>query len=595
MKDIRYIWRGAALSLALSLMAAGCSMSDDLECPPEQGTSGSAVSGPAYVQLSFSTAANGLTRANPDGGEQGDGSEAGQTYENAVSSAVAFLFAHSDDGVNAANPATVTVTPVRFGKVTGNGQTYTTEAQKVGDIDYGQYDVIVVANPGDDNRWSSVSTLKDLQDKIMKTAWTQNADGTYTDFLMASADNAVTPLNVTEDNTTEANAAKTAVSVERVAARVDYNAEGKYTCTDDNYKGATVEITGATIVNRLTAGSYLLKRVADDAQGTNLEYLGLETPVAGGKATNYVLDPWTADKTEANLQGKPFIVEGQNVAAAGLYDADTYIPTRSTNPKKWDELVKPGTPVTDASTTDGIKEWQRVGYALENTTDRLSTSLNYNTGIVFKAQFYPVGVDDYSDGQTFFTYNGEIYPMLTDMMGQLNGQEYFSTYVGNKIAALTSWDELKNFAASITNDPTGYSTYLEDYANTHSAEAFTSDELKWEYYLRYELGVSENSQDGPEINQNEINTRNVLFKNSGEKLRTYYKGQCYYIWWLRHSNDGDDEKNGVMEYAVVRNNIYKVNVNSIYSLGGDIPDNEGLDAQVYVNKWSMLDPETLPM
>ena len=597
MKDIRYIWRGATLSLALSLMAAGCSMGDDLECPPEQGTSGSAVSGPAYVQLSFSTAANGLTRANPNGGEQGDGSEAGQTYENAVSSAVAFLFAHSDDGVNAANPAAVTVTPVRFGTVTGNGQTYTTEAQQVGDIDYGQYDVIVVANPGGDYWWSSVSTLKDLQDKIMKTAWTQNADGTYTDFLMASADDAVTPLNVTEENTTEANAAKTAVSVERVAARVDYNAEGKYTCTDDNYDGATVEITGATIVNRLTAGSYLLKRVADDVNGGTCEYLGDEKADATtGAGQNYVIDPWTADKTEANLQGTPFIVGGQSVAAAGLYDADTYIPTRSTNPEKWDELVKPGTPVTDASTTNGITEWQRVGYTLENTADALSSGINYSTGIVFKAQFHPVGVTGYTDGQTFFTYNGVIYPTLTDMMGQLNGQENFSTYVGKKITALRSWNDLKNFAASITNDPTGYSKYLEDYADTHSAEAFnnTADELKWEYYLSYKLGVFE-SQDGPEINKNEINTRNVLFKNSGEKLRTYYKGQCYYVWWLRHSNDGDDETNGVMEYAVVRNNIYKVSVNSIYSLGGDIPDNEQLDAMVYVNKWSMLPPEELPM
>lgn len=587
MKDIRYIWRGAALSLALSLMAAGCSMSDDLECPPEQGTSGSAVSGPAYVQLSFSTAANGLTRANPNGGEQGDGLEAGQTYENAVRSAVAFLFAHNDDGVNAANPAAVTVTPVRFGTVTGNGRTYTTEAQRVGDIDYGQYDVIVVANPGDDNRWSSVSTLKDLQDKIMKTAWTQNANGTYTDFLMASADDAVTPLNVTEDNTTEANAAKTAVSVERVAARVDYNAQNEYTCKDPMYDGATVEITGATIVNRLTAGSYLLKRVADDVNGTNLEYLGDET-ATNTVAINYVLDPWTELKTQQNLEDEVFEVNGQNVEASGLYDAETYIPTRSDNPEDWAGYCKPGVDATEDN-------YLRVGYALENTTGKLETSLNYNTGIVFKAQFHPVGMTNYTDGQTFFTYNGTIYPTLTNMMGQLNGQEDFSTDVGEAITDLTSWDELKDFAASITNDPTGYRTYLEDYANTHSAEAFTSDELKWEYYLKYELGVFENSQDGPEINQNEINTRNVLFKNSGEKLRTYYKGQCYYIWWLRHSNDGDDEKNGVMEYAVVRNNIYKVSVNSIYSLGGDIPDNEGLDAQVYVNKWSMLDPETLPM
>lgn len=597
MKDIRYIWRGAALSLALSLMAAGCSMSDDLECPPEQGTSGSAVSGPAYVQLSFSTAANGLTRANPDGGEQGDGLEAGQTYENAVSSAVAFLFAHNDEGVNAANPAAVTVTPVRFGSVTGNGQTYTTEAQQVGDIDYGQYDVIVVANPGDDNWWSSVSTLKDLQDKIMKTAWTQNADGTYTDFLMASADDAVTPLNVTEDNTTEANAAKTAVSVERVAARVDYNALNEYTCTDPMYDGATVEITGATIVNRLTAGSYLLKRTADDAQGTKLEYLGLETATGDDMlATNYVLDPWTADKTEANLQGTPFIVGGQSVAAAGLYDADTYIPTRSTNPETWDELVKPGTPVTDASTTDGITEWQRVGYTLENTADALSSGINYSTGIVFKAKFEPQGVTGYKPGQTFFTYNGVIYPMLTDMMGQLNGQEDFSTYVGKAIAALTSWDDLKDFAASITNDPTGYSTYLEEYADTHSAEAFnTSDELKWEYYLSYKFGVFENSQGGPEINQDGKNTRALLYESSGGMLRTYYKGQCYYTWWLRHSNDNNDQTNGVMEYAVVRNNIYKVNVESVYSIGGDIPEGENIRADVFVKMWTMLDEETLPM
>ena len=138
------------------------------------------------------------------------------------------------------------------------------------------------------------------------------------------------------------------------------------------------------------------------------------------QATNYVLDPWTALKTEANLQDTPFIVDGKNVAAAGLYDADTYIPTRSTNPETWDKLVKPGTPVTDASTTDGIKEWQRVGYTLENTADALSSGINYNTGIVFKAQFHPVGVNGYTDEQTFFTYNGVIYPMLTDMMGQLN-------------------------------------------------------------------------------------------------------------------------------------------------------------------------------
>ena len=590
MKEIRYRWRGAAFCLALSLMAAGCSMGDDMECPPDGG--GTPGTGSAFIQLSFGMADAQGTRANPDGGEDGDGLEAGQSNENRVSTAVAFLF---DANVSVNGDASTPVTPVYFKSVspstgggTGIDAVYkTTPVQTT--VENGDYKVIVVANPGDNRWWEQAEnqTLGAVRDHIQQKAWTET-NGKYTNFLMSSADEPTEKLTI--NNNSESEPATVTVNVERMAARVDYLADNKYTCTDPMYEDATVVITGATIVNRLTAGSYLLKRVANDVNSKTPEYLGDET-AANTVATNYVLDPWTALKTQQNLTGTPFIVGGQNVAAAGLYDADTYIPTRSDNPEDWADYCKAG--ATNA-TEDG---YLRVGYALENTTDRLSTSLNYNTGIVFKAQFHPVGVTTgYTDGQTFFTYNGVIYPTLTDMMGQLNGQEDFSTYVGKKIAALTSWDELKNFAASITNDPTGYRTYLEEYAVTHSTETFnTANELKWEYYLSYELGVFENSQDGPEINQNGVETRAVLYKSSGEKLRTYYKGQCYYVWWLRHSNDGDDEKNGVMEYAVVRNNIYKVNVNSIYSLGGDIPDNEGLDAQVYVNKWSMLDPETLPM
>ena len=591
MKEIRYRWRGAAFCLALSLMAAGCSMTDDVECPPDGGDTPGMSD--AFIQLSFGMADAQGTRANPDGGETGDGLEPGQDAENKVITAVAFLF---DGNVTVNGEARTPVTPVFFPSVTESTEAGGTGIDAVWEtapvqttVENGDYNVIVVANPGDNRWWEQAEnqTLGAVRNHIQQKAWTKK-NGDYTNFLMSSADEPTEKLTI--NNNSENEPAKVTVNVERMAARVDYLAENEYTCTDPAYKGATVEITGATIVNRLTAGSYLLKRVADDVNSKTPEYLGREEATGTDMlATNYVLDPWTADKTEANLQGTPFIVGEQSVAAAGLYDAETYIPTRSDNPKDWADYCKAG--ATNA-TEDG---YLRVGYALENTTDRLSTSLNYNTGIVFKAQFHPEGVDRYTDGQTFFTYNGVIYPTLTDMMGQLNGQENFSTYV-EAIAALNSWDELKNFAASITNDPTGYRTYLEDYADTHSAEAFnTTDELKWEYYLRYKLGVSENSQNGPEINQNGINTRNVLFENSGEKLRTYYNGQCYYIWWLRHSNDGDDETNGVMEYAVVRNNIYKVSVNSIYSLGGDIPDNEQLDARVYVNKWSMLPEETLPM
>ena len=567
-------------------------MTDDVECPPDGGDTPGMSD--AFIQLSFGMADAQGTRANPNGGEDGDGHEAGQTNENRVSTAVAFLF---DGNVTVNGEAITPVTPVYFPSVTGPTEAGGTGIDAVWEtapvqttVENGDYNVIVVANPGDNRWWEQAEnqTLDAVRDHIQQEAWTET-NGNYTNFLMSSADEPTEKLTI--NNNSENEPAKVTVNVERMAARVDYFAQNKYTCTDPAYNDATVEITGATIVNRLTAGSYLLKRVADDVDGANLKYLGDET---AANTANYVLDPWTELKTQQNLTGTPFTVNEQNVAAAGLYNDETYIPTRSDNPEKWADYCKAGVD----STKD---DYLRVGYALENTTGQLETSLNYNTGIVFKAQFHPKGVDRYTDGQTFFTYNGEIYPMLTDMMGQLNEIIEFNSFGNLIIEDMLDWNQLKDsFVSKIKNDPTGYRDYLlkiaegkdDEFAKITSQER---EQLKWTYYLNNVLGVVEDSQNGPEINQNGINTRNVLFTNSGEKLRTYYKGQCYYIWWLRHSNDGDDEKNGVMEYAVVRNNIYKVNVNSIYSLGGDIPDNQQLDAQVYVNKWSMLDRETLPM
>lgn len=576
--------------MSLALLATSCSMSDDMECPPDPAGGGT---GKAYIQLSFRMADAQGTRANPDGGETGDGLEAGQDAENKVRKAVAFLF---DGNVTVNGEASTPVTPVFFPSVTGPTEAGGTGIDAVWEtapvqttVENGDYNVIVVANPGDNRWWEQAEnqTLGAVRDHIQQEAWTET-NGNYTNFLMSSADEPTEKLTI--NNNSENEPAKVTVNVERMAARVDYLVKNEYTCTDPAYNGATVKITGATIVNRLTAGSYLLKRVADDVNSQTPEYLGREKATDTDMlATNYVLDPWTALKTQQNLTGTPFTVNEENVKASGLYDAETYIPTRSDNPEDWASYCKAGVDATE-------DDYLRVGYALENTTGKLETSLNYNTGIVFKAQFHPQGVDDYSVGNTFFTYNGTIYPSLTSMMGQLNMQADFATYAKDEIAKLTTWDGLKGFANSL-NDPTGYGDYLTGYADEHSSETFTptANELTWTYYLDNKLGVVEDAQNGPEINRKGVETRAKLYESSNELLRTYYKGQCYYIWWLRHSNDGDDETNGVMEYAIVRNNIYKVRVNSIYSLGGDIPDNEQLDARVYVNKWSMLDPEVLPM
>ena len=78
-------------------------------------------------------------------------------------------------------------------------------------------------------------------------------------------------------------------------------------------------------------------------------------------------------------------------------------------------------------------------------------------------------------------------------------------------------------------------------------------------------------------------------------MRTYEDAQCYYTWWVRHANDGNAETNGPMEYAIVRNSIYKLTVQSVYSLGGDVPGDEGLSILVYVNDWLLLPQEEIPL
>lgn len=583
---------GAALYAALALMAASCSMSDDISADCGRTDDAKQV----YVKLRVSVPSQApVSRAgDPTGGEAGDSTEVGQTYENSINSVLVFFY-RADDNNNINAEAS---TPIdEYAHLTTvnkdeNGSWVTNPVQVSLDLNT-EYNVIVVANPGDTS-WAGTEegrTLGGVRDHIYKQAWKESGDG-YTNFVMSSEDGTETII-VKDENTSENNPATTNVAVERLAARVDYQETGIYTCEDNI---GSVEITGAAIINQLTAGTYLIKRVTQDGSN-NVTYLGDEEPADGGVATNYVIDPWMADKTAANAMlsdgNAPFEVNGTKVNAAGLYEQETYYPTipDGANPEAWADYCKKGTPMEDAG--DG---WTRVGYTLENTTLAENTSTAYNTGIVFKAQFHPAGVAYYTPGNTFFRYDNTIYTTLTGMMASLNVQQDFAQYVRDAIKNFESWKEVTEFAEGLT-DPTGYADYLKGLAGASADTGFSSDSIYgWTEYMRNVLGVNESSaENGPQINQDGINTRDVLFTNSKERLRTYYNGQCYYIWWLRHSNNGDDTTNGIMEYAVVRNNIYKVSVSSVSSIGGDIPGAEELRAHVYVNDWVSLEEETLPM
>lgn len=576
-KNILHTVKGVAGCLLMASLAAGCAQ-EDIDTAP---TGGGGMSASSYVSLSFASQQSTPTRSNPTGGEQGDGQEKGQVKENEIKSAVAFFYQGSGtDGVNSSGTTPImAVATFNVGSYTepGNGidRTYTTTPQQV-DLDDGTYNVLVVANPGAD-WWTGQSlTLADVRNHIQTTAWTASESG-YSDFVMTSAADATLTLN----SNPESDPAKATVNVERMAARLDYKAEASYTCTDPAYTGATVEITGAALVNNLTAGSYMLKRVASTVDGVPT-YLGNETPDAGVQ-TNYVLDPWTADKTSAN---NSFTIGGEVKTAEDLYGE--WFGNISQDPNDWADYVQLGIEVSD-----GTEQWQRIGYTLENTTAAEEAGKRYSTGVVFKAKFNPQGVANYTEGETFFAYGTKIYASMEDMMAGFYGSKFDDL---DNITSCVTWGDVKQFITStlLTNDPSGYNKYLEGLAEgkVDTETVANASSLTWGNYMLNECGYSKDENGKVVLDQNGKVTR-IALQPYG--TRTYEDATCYYTWWVRHSNDNDDTKKGIMEYAIVRNNIYKLTVNSVYSLGGEVPEEESLIVDVYVNDWLLLDNETLPM
>lgn len=73
------------------------------------------------------------------------------------------------------------------------------------------------------------------------------------------------------------------------------------------------------------------------------------------------------------------------------------------------------------------------------------------------------------------------------------------------------------------------------------------------------------------------------YENYG--IRFYEGGRCYYTYWINHADDGDDNRIGPMEFAIVRNNVYKINVTGISGIGTPEPSDYGLYLNCNVLDW----------
>ena len=354
-----------ALLLVMSFASCASDTTSDLPLPSKNMK--------AYLQVKVTVEGSGDTRASraatgPQGGEEGDGRETGINHENDVNSLTVLLYKSEEDDLSDAD-ATIDYVYTFTGlnkETTSSGKdaTYTTGPREIdAAIVDKNYHVIVIANADDMTSKCKGKKISELRDLQMSKVCTRDADITkFSNFIMSSKKDA--RIDFTKEGS-ETNPYLVTVDIERLAARIDIIPNATYDDTGKGYyynvmDGTNViggfKLESVTPTKVMKSGEYLIKRVSSNAAVSAVTYFGLETKDAANKATNYVVCPWTKDRTGLTLSN----AEG---------------PTSLYNVKM----------TTSTSTTVGEASYI-LDYVMENTTtDNAEAN---STGLIFKGKYY---------------------------------------------------------------------------------------------------------------------------------------------------------------------------------------------------------------
>lgn len=363
------------------------------------------------VTISVSASDNAITRAMPDGGEYGDGTEKGIERENEVKN-ITLIFYQDATGINTTSDEAEVVSVQRYvvrpvtdnDKLTANDEhghkntepgsdyygkevLYTTGNQKLegtGLVKGVTYKMLVVANAYVDvDEGVKIKTNGEdigLRDMVIGNVFTGTGKGIdATDFVMASETDAEVTLDEPDDIETTSNETSyiyyfPCIHIERLAARIDFDTTGGsyYENPADNTKsgykynmgGDIFVLTSVTPFNLYNENEYLFKRVQNAWPATATTYLGDETTEAHTTLTkvanNYVVDPHTAEKNNDN-------------SFTYLSPIAQYISTG--NPYTYSMATQQTSPIT-------------ICYEKENTLMPTSQLKQYATGIAFEGYYY---------------------------------------------------------------------------------------------------------------------------------------------------------------------------------------------------------------
>lgn len=432
-----------------------------------------------------------------------------------------------------------------------------------------------------------------------------------------------------ENPTNENNAPTVNVYVERLAAKIrikedtDKGENFFYPIAStekENETIAKVALQQAAIVNQLNSGSYLLKRVSKTITGEGevnetdeQTYLGPEDWSMNGTTkvvtANYVIDPWffkknaSADLSTNNVQlsYKNSYRTNEQASMNNLGDLWSSYSDKKTLPSE----------TNDNGSID-------LAYVMENTT-KVGTSLQgYATGAVFKATYYPAqmsevneatgsvtsqpvkydgtdfdAIDNTASGVTFYRYEGKIFKDYKAIFayylnehGHFEGDENglascnYTDFIGDDFQCLKIADFYDHFYADeeAQHDPFGYLDYLHK-ESEKNPDAKTFGDLTGVQDFTAFMASKPDATTYDDVDE---------FKN----------GECYYTYWIQHQDNKNSHLIVPMEYSIVRNNIYELQISGVSGLGfarSMVPDpkdptedsNQLLNVVLHVKDWTV--------
>lgn len=558
------------------------------------------------------------TRANPIGGEEGNGREHGVLKEDLIHNVNIFfykgndgldgdgetkilhhIYYNIDDIYDEENSPLVPETRPEFEKNYLNLKFDLAEDfAKLG----AGTNFAAIANIGQIQK-GDIKKLEDLRELVV-SRYSDNAWGSYDPysvnaenmdyFLMSTAYNENhrygdenSGYDYTGSNTIEKSGQNYSgtTTLERMYARIDlwYNAKdnagiednsetgvGKSDrlvyavkdAVDDKDTGNKVYIYNVLPVNVMRVPSFLFKKVTSTKpnswDGTTLSNLtefnwGGKEYVLNGKPSNYVIEPNTTKKTKegtGNLDTWYKSSKTDQVKKEIEYDKDRNIADDKGKISLYysKEQGAAGNDPKDYN-CDRVSI---ISYANENTQGTDCFHPNYLTGLAFRAVYVPSKVTGYTCKE--------------DETGKIT-EETFPVVDKN-----TEVTQILRFSPAFDPD-----TYDQDKGNIVR-------ESESKYFSSYK--ACEDYQEAhPEI----IGVVSS-FTPYWHEAEGKWGFLCYYNLWLRHFNDEKADPNEAypMEYAIVRNNIYRVKID--FTGPGDaspeMREPDTMKARIFVRKWN---------